>query len=594
MTSSLVVRNPIPLMPGKGPTGNGQSLALGIESDDAAPLYLRIPLGDGDGALMTQEAFLTAYKNTKISLEKITPQNKADISLASAEVEPSGTFGRITVRKNRAALLAKFAIAIQDFSVGKTGKVTVSLAGMVGDTETELATTEITVAGASPRILSFSSTHYQARSGTPVTLSWQIDGTTATTGYRLKGLSGGTVITQAFGAGSATGAKKIMAGTGNPDEFQLEALDGDLVKDTRRLTVHTNEQTILRNYFGPGDNDHLGLKQAEILGVYNRGGSVYAVVRDQDPTKGASIWKGQDWLKVNPAEGKESWKPLTVKNANHEEEAVLIPAEAATRPGVIFEDRLYFMGGSSYEVNERGKSVGYLSFEMNVWVDDPADDHRWPADMPARMGHSLLASPDGSRLWVIGGHDGGSALNDVWVYQKGAGWKQHSETNPVPWASRCLAGAAFLGRTLWIAGGFDNPGGDPSYDDIWYLDSQTGGQWTQAQSPLRVKRGIVEQQQFRGCALAASGDNIYVFSSYFDVVGGGGEPHHEIGKLEHSGGSWSVTPLGIGSVDWIAGSSVDADVYYRLDATTVGNILCIRRLAEAELKDKVLHMLILY
>jgi hypothetical protein len=327
------------------------------------------------------------------------------------------------------------------------------------------------------------------------------------------------------------------------------------------------------------------LSSAEILGVYNRGnGRLYAVVRDGDPEKGASIWR------TTIGFDRGSWEPLTKTTKEpltntDKKTPILIPANAAARPGVVFDDKLYFIGGSSYDADSPGSDVGYFHFEANTWVDND-DEKAWPPAMPARMGHGLVASPDGRRLWVIGGYNGdGGALKDVWVYDQATKWTRHPAN--VPWEPRCLFGATLHDGKLWIAGGFDSPGGYPTYDDISYLDTQTNN-WQKIASPL-VKAPDNRVKQYCGCALAALGNQIYAFAAYRVV---GSQPEYDVIRIGFSNNQWQPNPVSGVSSDWVISQELSLVDCYRFDATVFGGCIFIRRLARARAKDKNIHYLV--
>src|SRR5262249_31590692 len=140
----------------------------------------------------------------------------------------------------------------------------------------------------------------------------------------------------------------------------------------------------------------------EILGIYRHKDTLYAAVRriaaGNTGSEGREIAAQDTAASIWCSDGRftrEHWVPMPIS----------IPADAASRPGAVFADNLYFMGGSSYDPDRPGSRTSYFNFEQQTWVgQDP--ETAWPREITARMGHALLASPDDSRLWLIGGYNG--------------------------------------------------------------------------------------------------------------------------------------------------------------------------------------------
>lgn len=567
MTATLEIRNPEPLK-----TGSKAALSVELDTQGDSQLFMIVPLGDGGGALMTPGEFTGKLQLSIAKADGAQPTPDARFGSPERRVDSANkSRGIIQLARRKPSLRERFCVLFEDFTTNAAaGSAELRLEDK---DQKSLAARSVTIAGAQPRIIRFVSTAYNLLSGEEATLSWEIS---PPGGIRLRRLSDDADIKPEAGGQTA----KVEAGTGDFTRYRLDAMAGEKVTDSRVLTLFSYDYTRVRSYAGPGNQPDLGLSCAEILGVYNRRNRLYAVVRDADPQKGASIWSSD--IGFDPS----SWRPLTVER-NGKPTPVMIPAEAATRPGVVFDDKLYFMGGSSYDANLPGTDVGYYHFEASTWVDGEAvRKEAWPEDLTARMGHGLLASPDGSRLWVLGGYNGdGGALNDVWAYDKAtAKWQRH----PALWEPRCLFGATFAGpgrRELWIAGGFDSPGGYPTYDDIWHCDTTaTNLAWSKLDYPLSRDPGN-RIKQYRGCALAALGDGIYALAAYHDVDQGLRNFGLPIG---FSNNRWIAgQPDEVGS-DWVTGA-LDC---YRFDATVLGGGIFVRQLYRAEGKDKQIHYLV--
>lgn len=575
MTHALSIRNPEPLK-----TASKATLSVEVDTQGVSPLFLVVPLGAGAGALMTQGEFKDKLEISVAKADGAGDEPDADAGSSDKQVDPAKPDrGTIRIMRSDASTPARFCILLEDFTTNAAaGSAELHLEDM---NRTSLAKTTVTISGARPRIMSFVSTKYDALTGKEITLSWEISPAGGAKLWRL--LDNKEILPEPGGK-----TAKVRAGADGFTRYRLDAMLGQEVTDSRVLTLFSYDHTQVKSSDSPGSDADLGLGRAEILGIYNHRNRLYAAIRDADPQKGTSIWLSDIGF------DSESWRPLTVER-NGKQIPIMIPAAAAARPGVVFDNKLYFMGGSSYDANLPGTEVGYFHFEANTWVDgDAVREETWPKDMPARMGHALLASPDDSQLWVVGGYNGdGGAMNDVWVYDKNTGkWARHQAS----WEPRCLFGATFAGtekkqdgtvkkQELWIAGGFDSPGGYPTYDDIWHCDtSQAKLTWEKLKSPLR--RGPNPRiKQYCGCALAALGDQIYAFAAYSDV--GEGLTKTVI-RISFANNQWLREDLSNVGSDWVTGA-LDC---YRFDATVLGDGIFVRWLARAKEKDEKIHYLV--
>jgi hypothetical protein len=574
MTTTITIRNE-PLMT------DSTVLSIGVTTKDCENLFLLIPVGNGAGDLMTEQEFDRVRVNWKIAKEDGAAGQPPDASFGDIGI--NGTNGEVPITRTQPTTEANFRVLVENFKPrGASDKIALEFRD---NNNTVIASKELKITAATPKIEAFVSTGYNFRAGVGATLSWSI----APPGrYRLQRLDDNKVVDL---GDQPKGEKAVSKPVADKGTYQLEAMLGDTVTDARSITLLSYTDTHIESIYCGSDGAVVpgSLVCAEILGIYQYKGKPYAVVRDSAGGNRASIWyteRGFD---------RKFWVP--VKSTSGQPEG--IPADAATRPGVVFDDKLYFIGGSSYDADSPGSDVGYFHFEGKTWVDSRVKA-AWPKPPPrgrtsaaasfpnARMGHGLVASPDGQRLWAIGGYNGdGGALKDIWVYDKTTEkWERHQDP---PWEPRCLFGATFCGTRLWIAGGFDSPGGYPTYDDIWYCDTSKGYPWQKLDRPLI---GDPEQKikQYRGCALAAIGDQIYVFVSYDEVDK---YAQNKVFRIYPSGSTWGMVELGGTSSDWATSQGLVPLDCYRMDATVLGATIFIRRLAQAARKDDSIRYLVL-
>jgi hypothetical protein len=187
-----------------------------------------------------------------------------------------------------------------------------------------------------------------------------------------------------------------------------------------------------------------------VLGLHAFDGRLYALIRVDDDR--AELW--------GTAHGFDpgAWAP----ERNALGETVALSVDAARRPGVILDGKLWLLGGDCCDPDRPGSGVGFYDFQATTWREiGPGDRRRWPAAMRARMGHAALPAPHGGGIWVMGGwSQNGGLCADVWRFD-GAGWERLDLT-----CEACLFGATTTTTSpdpaAWRFGGFLEPGGGPA------------------------------------------------------------------------------------------------------------------------------------
>jgi hypothetical protein len=153
-----------------------------------------------------------------------------------------------------------------------------------------------------------------------------------------------------------------------------------------------------------------------------------------------------------------------------------VPDKMQFSPGVVFKNKLWLIGGSSFDENEPGDQV--WCYEENP---DAKERRRWVRSglnlkqIGARACHAcvVVPVPDGQgelaeQLWILGGVDKGQCYQDVWTCD-GEAW---AEANTPAWAGRCrhATAAQQIGRgnevsEVWLFGGFGT--GHTPLSDLW-------------------------------------------------------------------------------------------------------------------------------
>ena len=128
--------------------------------------------------------------------------------------------------------------------------------------------------------------------------------------------------------------------------------------------------------------------------------------------------------------------------------------------------------------NSSGATAGLSPLSLIDAIDsDSNDGSAWQlatdsAGWSARSSHTSVVFDN--KLWVIGGYDGSSKLNDVWYSTDGLSWAQAAAR--AGWSGRTVHTSVVFDDKLWVIGGYDGS----HKNDVWY--SADGVNWTQATS----------------------------------------------------------------------------------------------------------------
>ncbi len=134
------------------------------------------------------------------------------------------------------------------------------------------------------------------------------------------------------------------------------------------------------------------------------------------------------------------------------------PSRNLTGMGIAFEDRLWVLGGGTYETPARPKRVFY----NDVWSSPDGvswEQHLAHAPWEPRQFHDG-AVWDG-KLWVLeGGRTDCGNRTDVWYSPDGSNW---AELPGTPWPPRHAASVCVHGGALWMVAG------NNMTPDVWRL-----------------------------------------------------------------------------------------------------------------------------
>lgn len=134
------------------------------------------------------------------------------------------------------------------------------------------------------------------------------------------------------------------------------------------------------------------------------------------------------------------------------------PPRAMYCGSVIFQDRIWLLGGGTYETPGLPQ---YLLYN-DVWSS--ADAVRWKRHTEAapwrpRLYHNIAVFDE--RMWIFGGQTPEGNSNDVWYSSDGVNWHEVPDT---PWPERHAASTFVYRGALWLMCG------SHLQPDVWKLE----------------------------------------------------------------------------------------------------------------------------
>jgi len=154
------------------------------------------------------------------------------------------------------------------------------------------------------------------------------------------------------------------------------------------------------------------------------------------------------------------------------QESSEIPAGMETSPGVVFDKKLWLLGGSAVNPDQPSDRIWCYTRDegWKEWI--PKETRFSP-----RMGHACVVFDE--KLWVMGGFDeNGNAQNDVWHLAKGE--EEWEGPTTADWPERCMFGAASSDDRIVVYGGVKEPFG-AGYKDLYSRTKD--GSWTKETPP---------------------------------------------------------------------------------------------------------------
>jgi hypothetical protein len=146
-----------------------------------------------------------------------------------------------------------------------------------------------------------------------------------------------------------------------------------------------------------------------------------------------------------------------------------LPDGMESSPGLRLGGRLWLIGGSAVDPEQKSDRICYYDLKDHRWHDATLTYSDPKLKFEERMGHACV-SPDDNTIWVLGGLGEFNCLNDVWSFTldpKNPSQLRASRLfESSGWSPRCMFSAVFFKGMIWVLGGVDSPNGNP-VGDIW-------------------------------------------------------------------------------------------------------------------------------
>jgi Kelch motif len=423
-----------------------QSLNLSMKSANCRTIIISGELGADATALMTDSEFNNIKKKIKLTKPMSGAATKKDPS-----VTQKGGLNKWLIELTFTKVPCQTALDFPEFLVSSAGETKIEARDQQSDAL--LASVDVVKADRQPQIELFECNNNNLQNG-PVDLSWKIGPESQYVTLELvEQPTGGAATKVPLKDNSVRTVTRAVKEQTTDYTLKLSLATGQSLAE-RRLRIHAFGNAKFKSYGRP-----LSIKGG-VFGLSAHEGSIklpeaflIALLQDDPAKPSVSLWKIKKGFDPEPGD----WERI----------AEDIPLDAARRPGIVFKNKLWLIGGDCCHPDRQDFNVGsYNLTTKNATFGDLERIGKWPPD---RMGHALVA-PDQDHLWVMGGwaQDGGPR-KDIWEFD-GAEW---IELPQAPWKERSLFGAMVTSDAVWIAGGFTGDPGGKSCDDIWRYDKQT-------------------------------------------------------------------------------------------------------------------------
>jgi hypothetical protein len=422
--------------------------SVSVKTDDPISLYLKIKLVGTNNpdyltiALNDPHSVNNEDKNAVITFK--------DWSNVNIETDPSNDFERKSYN-----LIGLYLTEVEkEYIIELKNFKTTSTAGnykcrLINQNETIAQVSILCQASGIPLIAEFKSDNYCVIDGTEINLSWKIIGD-----YSKLELFYGS---QPIAIEEHSHSKKYRV-EDKSYQFTLKAYYNNDKAVTKNLSIEfiKTEGFILCAMFN---------KPLHPLKIYAYNNKLYCLVYNNEdkPLAQAYLYESENGFK--------NWSPVQIfpgKNDKGEKvRQVEIDIKIAGSPGVVFNDKLWFIGGSSYSTSDNSENNDIYCYNFK---NKSIQKVKVTSELfTKRMGHSCLVYND-EEIWVMGGYDPDfGTLDDIWTSKDGETWKRSDLK--LPDEGRCMMAACEWQNTIWLFGGFINEPYGEEDNKMFYYDA---------------------------------------------------------------------------------------------------------------------------
>lgn len=339
-----------------------------------------------------------------------------------------------------------------------------------------------------PYIGKFTAERIVLASGDFTTLNWSVSNSDKIELYK----DGGLVTISTPGTYFANGLSKDT-------RFVLKAMNGTIVRE-KELTIkvfNSSDIAIQTNTFVEKHEEGKPIPERKLMNLYVYEEKIYALVLEES-TKDVYMWEsyeGFNWSKTVLGSNYVSF--ANAKNSNK------VPLDFAGSPSVVFQDKVFLIGGSRFNANILSNEVYFYAYND---TDKGWQKMAAPATMfSPRMGHSCVVYNNNSQIWVLGGCTEFGASNGIWTFD-GTIWAKSNGNLP---ENRAMASVIVMGngQELQLFGGVGDIPGTP---DKSILDSYSfnGQKWTK----IEWANGMANPR-YLACEAGVVNNNRFIFSA---------------------------------------------------------------------------------
>ena len=289
---------------------------------------------------------------------------------------------------------------------------------------------------------------------------------------------------------------KYGTGTLSTDSLLSLEAENDAEEDAyQSLTIKVFNGTDIAIHASAFKEEHEAkMPGRKLMNLYAYGEKIYALVLEE-ASEDVFMWESFDGFNWH----KSYFNSRYISFSNADNQAA-VPLAFAGSPSVVWNDKVYLIGGSRYDADIRSNEVyfyDYAELEKGWQKLPPATQMFTP-----RMGHACVVH--GNQIRLLGGCTDTGAQSDIWTFD-GVKW-QLATTLKLP-ERRAMHSAIVYKDHIQIFGGVDYLPGDASKNITDAYELQGNNAWTKI--PWNKD---IDKAMYVACEVAIVQDERFIFS----------------------------------------------------------------------------------